>query len=70
MELNLPANLNVKLELTAEQLRQLISEAALKSVPGYSRAEVTFNIDTLYDIRDTVLGQMLKSVTVSLSNPT
>ena len=70
MELNLPANLNVKLELTAEQLRQLISGAALKSVPGYSRAEVTFNTDTLYDRNDTALGQRLKGVTVSLSNPT
>jgi hypothetical protein len=70
MELNLPANLNVKLELTAEQLRQLISEAALKSVPGYSKAEVTFNTDTLYNRDDIALGQRLRSATVSLSNPT
>lgn len=70
MELNLPANLNVKLELTAEQLKQLISEAALKSVPGYSRGEVTFNTDTIFDKNNIALGQRLKSVTVSLSNPT
>lgn len=70
MELNLPDNLNISLEVTADQLKQLISEAALRTIPGYTKAEVSFNIDTLYDRDDTtVRGQRLKSVIVSLSNP-
>jgi len=69
MELNLPASLNVKLELTEDQLKQLISEAALRRLPGYSKADVSFTTEGIFDREDRAMGSRLKSVTVSLSNP-
>ena len=68
MNLNLPKNLAVEVKITAEQLKQLISEAVLKDQPNYSRAEVSFCVDNVYDRSDAIIGRELKYITVSLSS--
>ena len=70
MDLNLPNGLTVNFEITPDQLKQLISEAALKDLPGYSKANVSFTVGPSYSQNDQVIGHELKKITVSLSNPT
>jgi hypothetical protein len=70
MKLNLANNLTVKLEISADQLEQLISEAALTDVPGYSKADVSFTVSRTCNPYDETTGYKLEKVTVSLSNPT
>jgi hypothetical protein len=67
MELKLPINLEVSFKLTADQLKQLISEATLKVMPGYAKANVTFEIEPVYDRGDEIIGDKLKGATVTLN---
>lgn len=59
-------NLNMSVDLTGGDIKQLITEWAEKKVPGHKVKSVTFNVDSGYQERNSYVSPSLSGATVRM----